>query len=81
MKTQLNLDEQLKIANLMDNYRNIHNEISDVEVKLSELTERQEQLTEQLFDVRLEEKNFGEYLKEKYGPGRLDTLTLEYITE
>ena len=81
MKAQLNLDEQLTIASLMDKYRNIHNNINEVENKLSNLNQEQHMLTDELENVRSDEKQFGEYLKEKYGPGKLDTLTLEYITE
>lgn len=81
MKTQLNLDEQLTIASLMDNYRNIHDDISKVENKLSDLSAEQHLLTDKLETVRNDEKIFGEYLKQKYGPGKLDPVTLEYITE
>ena len=41
----------------------------------------QKQLSESLDNTRNEEKDFGNYLKQKYGPGKLDTITLEYITE
>ena len=81
MKRQLSLDEQLRIASLMDNYRNIHNSINEVENKLSDLSSEQYLLTDKLETVRDDEKQFGEYLKEKYGPGKLDPVTLEYITE
>jgi hypothetical protein len=81
MKKQLNLEEQLTIASLMDNYRNIHDEINKVEKKLTLLSKKQEKLSIDLDNARQNEKNFGDYLKEKYGPGKLDTMTLEYITE
>ncbi len=81
MKTQLNLEEQLRIASLMDKYRNIHENINEVENKLSGLSEEQHMLTDKLETVRNDEKQFGEYLKQKYGPGKLDPVTLEYITD
>jgi hypothetical protein len=81
MKRQLSLDEQIRIASLMDNYRNIHDNINEVENKLSGLSNEQHMLTDKLETVRNNEKQFGEYLKEKYGPGKLDPVTLEYITE
>lgn len=80
-KKQLEFDEQLKIASLMDNYRKIHNDIDAVESKLNKLIEKQTKLSETLDKARGEEKEFGEYLKQKYGPGKLDAVTLEYITE
>lgn len=81
MKTSLNLDEQLTIAGLMGEYQNIHDEINRVESRLKELTQLQETLTIALDKTRSDEKEFGMYLKQKYGPGKLDTITLEYITE
>lgn len=81
MNRQLNLDEQLAIASLMDEYRNIHDEIDFIEERLKELTHRQETLTRDLEKTREREKDFGKLLKEKYGPGKLNTLTLEYIIE
>jgi hypothetical protein len=81
MKKQLDIEEQLTIASLMDDYRNIHDEINKVEKKLTLLSKKQEKLSIDLDNARQNEKNFGDYLKEKYGPGKLDTMTLEYITE
>jgi hypothetical protein len=45
------------------------------------LIDKQTKLSEKLDTARGEEKEFGEYLKQKYGPGKLNTTTLEYITE
>ena len=81
MKKSLNLDEQLTIATLMGEYQNIHDEINRVESKLKELTQLQEILSISLDKTRSDEKEFGTYLKQKYGPGKLDTVTLEYIIE
>jgi hypothetical protein len=78
---QLNLDEQLNIASLMGNYKKIHQEITSVENQLNELIDLQHSLSDTLEQTRNEEKLFGEYLKQKYGPGKLDASTLEYITE
>jgi chromosome segregation ATPase len=80
-KKHLDLDEQLKIASLMDNYRKIHDDIDEVEGKLNKLIEKQTKLSKKLDTARGEEKEFGEYLKQKYGPGKLNAVTLEYITE
>jgi hypothetical protein len=81
MKKQLDLEDQLTIAGLMDGYRKIHEQINQVESKLSKLSKKQEKLSVELDNTRTSEKEFGDYLKEKYGPGKLDTMTLEYITE
>jgi hypothetical protein len=81
MKKQLDLEEQLTIASLMDDYRNIHDEINKVEKKLTLLSKKQEKLSIDLDNARQNEKNFGDYLKQKYGPGKLDTVTLEYTVE
>ena len=81
MKKQLNIDEQLTIAGLMGEYQNIHDEINKVESNLKELTQLQEILSTALDKTRSDEKEFGIYLKQKYGPGKLDTVTLEYIIE
>jgi hypothetical protein len=81
MKKQLDLEEQLTIASLMDDYRNIHDEINKVEKKLTLLSKKQEKLSIDLDNARQNEKNFGDYLKQKYGPGKLDTMTLEYTVE
>jgi hypothetical protein len=81
MKKSLNIDEQLTMATLMGEYQNIHEEINRVESQLKQLTQLQEILTSSLDKTRNDEKEFGVYLKQKYGPGKLDTITLEYITE
>jgi len=81
MNTQLNLEEQLKIAGLIGEYQSIHNQINDIESNIKSLMILQKQLSESLDNTRNEEKDFGNYLKQKYGPGKLDTITLEYITE
>ena len=81
MKKQLDLEEQLTIASFMDDYRNIHDEINKVEKKLILLSKKQEKLSIDLDNARQNEKNFGDYLKQKYGPGKLDTMTLEYTVE
>jgi hypothetical protein len=81
MKKQLDLEEQLTIASLMDDYRNIHDEINKVEKKLTLLSKKQEKLSIDLDNARQNEKKFGDYLKQKYGPGKLDTMTLEYTVE
>jgi hypothetical protein len=81
MKKQLDLEEQLTIASLMDDYRKIHDEINKVEKKLTLLSKKQETLSIDLDNARQNEKNFGDYLKQKYGPGKLDTVTLEYTVE
>jgi hypothetical protein len=78
---QLTLDEQLTIASLMDNYRKIHDEIGKVENKLKKLSDKQSKLSEMLEQVRENERSFGKDLKEKYGAGKLNTVTLEYIKE
>jgi len=65
----------------MDDYRNIHDEINKVEKKLTLLSKKQEKLSIDLDNARQNEKNFGDYLKQKYGPGKLDTMTLEYTVE
>lgn len=81
MKKQLDLEDQLTIAVLMDEYRKIHEQINQVEIKLNKLSKKQEKLSVELDNTRNNEKEFGDYLKEKYGPGKLNTMTLEYITE
>jgi hypothetical protein len=81
MKRNLNLDEQLKIAGLIGEYQSIHNQINDIESNIKSLMVLQKRLSESLDNTRNEEKEFGNYLKQKYGPGKLDTITLEYITE
>jgi hypothetical protein len=81
MKKQLNLEEQLMISGLIGQYQNIHNQINDIESKINSLSELQKELTDSLDKTRGDEKDFGNYLKNKYGPGKLDTITLEYITE
>lgn len=65
----------------MGNYKKIHQEITSVENQLNELIDLQHSLSDTLEQTRNEEKLFGEYLKQKYGPGKLDASTLEYITE
>ena len=80
-KKQLDFEEQIKISSLMDNYRKIHDDIDEVESKLNKLIDKQNNLSEKLDKARSEEKEFGEYLKQKYGPGKLNTSTLEYIIE
>ena len=55
--------------------------MTSVENQLNELIDLQHSLSDTLEQTRNEEKQFGEYLKQKYGPGKLDASTLEYITE
>ena len=78
---QLELEEQIQVTDLMNNYKNIHGQICEVEDQLKQLTSRQQDLCQRLEQARELEREFGDQLKQKYGPGKLNALTLEYTTE
>jgi hypothetical protein len=78
---QLELEEQIQVTDLMNNYRSIHNQICDVEDQLKKLTLTQQNLCEKLEKARDLEREFGEQIKQKYGQGKLNALTLEYTVE
>ena len=78
---QLELEEQIQVTDLMNSYKTIHGQICEVEDQLKQLTNRQVDLCQRLEQARDLEIEFGEKLKQKYGPGKLNALTLEYTTE
>jgi hypothetical protein len=78
---QLELEEQIQVTDLMNNYRSIHNQICEVEDQLKQLTSRQQDLCQKLEQARALEREFGEQIKQKYGQGKLNALTLEYTVE
>ena len=77
----LELEEQIKITDLMYNYKKIHEQINSVEQRLKNLVDEQNRLSSELDKNRTLEKEFGQYLKEKYGHGELNPLTLEYTVK
>jgi hypothetical protein len=78
---QLELEEQIKITDLMYNYKKIHEQINSVESRLKDLIDEQNKLSSELDNYRNLENEFGQYLKQKYGQGELNALTLEYTVK
>lgn len=89
----MDLIEKGQIKKMMDNYKNIHQELDHYQKILERMSSGVEEKNENTISIirnkieacirrleneRISESNFYKSLKEKYGPGEFDTQTFEY---
>jgi hypothetical protein len=70
--------EKKTAQSLKKEFVQVKDRIHLVEEQMKSLNSQTESLINHLEDLRLQEKNFMDQLKEKYGPGKLNPLTLSY---
>ena len=79
MRLKLESSEHSVVEQIVYKYREIGTEMNEIQSKLKDLETQKESLMYRLENVQLEEKNLFSDLREKYGEGKLDLLTLEYV--
>lgn len=73
-------DTELQIAsNIVQKYREAETELDTIQHKLVELDEQKKDLLSRIEITHKEELNFFKELEIRYGVGKLDLLTFEYI--
>jgi hypothetical protein len=72
--------ENREASSIIENYREIEKELTDVQEQLLQLDFQKEQLLLRLDETRKAEEDYFISLTEKYGEGKLDLLTFEYVT-
>lgn len=78
---ELSKTEKNKILGLSKDFIRIHGEILSVEEAIKKLESRASELIDELQQCRVEEKEFSDELRQKYGPGRLDPSGLSWKNE
>lgn len=71
--------EQKTAVDIMIRFKDVHEEIAELERKMSELDHEQKRLIAELDNVRIDDMFFQTMLSGNYGPGRLDASRLEWV--
>lgn len=79
IKKTLTEVENRAISKIVDKYRNLENDLTDIQSKLEQLDKEKSNMLKTLDTIRNEELGFFKKLKKTYGEGKLDILTMEYI--
>jgi len=75
-------DIELKVASdIVQKYRGAEVELNDIQQKLISLDEQKQDLLNRVEIIHKEEIEFFEELESKYGSGKLDLLTFQYVTK
>jgi septation ring formation regulator EzrA len=75
-------NEELSSANkIVNEYRTIESEFTEIQSQLEKIDAEKVNLLSRLDAIRSEELEFYENLEDKYGKGKIDLLTFEYISE
>jgi len=75
-------DTELQVAsNIVQKYREAEVELNVIQQKLLELDEQKKDLLSRVEITHSEEIGFFEELESKYGSGKLDLLTFQYVTK
>lgn len=77
----INSSEQAKAINMMLKFKNIHDNITKLEAQIESIKEVKEVLLEDLDMARADDEYYQAQLESIYGPGKLDTTTLEWVTK
>jgi len=77
----INSSEQAKAINMMLKFKSIHDNITKLEVQIESIKEVKEVLLEDLDMARADDEYYQAQLEAIYGPGKLDTTTLEWVTK
>ena len=78
MEKNLNIKEEKRARNLKTKFTDIHAQIQGVQIEIEMMNKRAEGLIKQLNELRDEEIEFVKDLESKYGPGKLNPITLIY---
>lgn len=77
----INPNEQARAINLMLKFKDIHENISKLEKQMDAIKEVKEVLLSDLEMTRADDEFYHAQLESVYGPGKLDTTTLEWVTK
>lgn len=77
----INPDEQHKAISIMLKFKDIHDNISLLEKQMEAIKELKDELLEDLDMTRSDDEFYHAQLEAIYGPGKLDTTTLEWVTK
>ena len=73
--------EKPKILNFIEKYKRIRTEVDSIEEKILRLVDEKDKVLKELKETRDEEISFTEGLTKKYGKGRIEPTTLEWLKE
>jgi hypothetical protein len=71
--------EQKTAVDIMIRFKDVHEEIAELERMMSELDQEQKRLIAELDNVRIDDMFFQSMLSGNYGPGFLDASKLEWV--
>ena len=80
MRTKLEEKEYNKASEIVQKYRTLEQNFHSVQEELELLDRKKTVLLELLDNIQSEEQFFFDELTSKYGEGKLDLLTFEYVT-
>ena len=72
-------EDYTKIQGIVGRYRKIDENLTNIQTQLERLDKERAHLFESLDSTRAEEEAFFENIKQKYGDGKFDLLTNEYV--
>jgi propanediol dehydratase small subunit len=78
---ELTQEELLEIYKIVEQYREVENELNTIDKEIESLFARKEVAVKTIEDLKNQESRLMVKLKEKYGEGRLDPLTMKYLTK
>ena len=74
-------EDYRKLAVIIDRYRELERELDIVQNKLVELDSKKTSLLEKLDEIRVDETSFFTVVESKYGKGKLDLMSMNYVLE
>ena len=75
-------NEELSVANkIVNEYRTIETEFTEIQSQLERIDAEKSNLLSRLDAIRFEELEFYDNLEDKYGKGKIDLFTFDYISE
>jgi len=77
----INSNEQADAINIMMRFKRIHDDIQALEIQMKEIQTTKDTLLDDLEMARADDKYYQSKLEMIYGPGQLDTTTLEWVTK
>lgn len=77
----INPEQQARAIDIMMKFKDIHDGIVKLEKQMDAIKEAKEVLLEDLDMTRSDDEFYQAQLESIYGPGKLDTTTLEWVTK
>lgn len=74
-------DDYHSISVIINRYRELEKELNDVQTKLIELDSKKSSLMSKLDEIRTDEIDFFSIVESKYGKGKFDLMSMNYILE